>query len=462
MSFLSSLRSRLLVGTVIWVIVALVLAGWGLQSLFKHHVIHQQADNLQIHLNQLIALVTLDEKDNPQVFQDLTDPRFNAPLSGLYWQIDRIGQDRKIMAEGRLRSRSLWDTVLPTEMHVSRDEADLQAVNGPDNVPLFAVRRMILLSSQNEVPLQITMAVEQKIVLEPIAQFTKILIIALFMLAAGLITAVCLQLYLGLRPFERLRKGLANIHEGKTARIEGNYPAEVQLLVSDFNAVLSLNEKGVERARTQASNLAHAIKTPLTIITNAARHEPSELAVLVKEQVKTALHQVNYHLNRTHGKGAGSIGGARVNIADVVNGLLRVMQRLYAEKNISFDTAHLPDDIFFMGDERDLHEMVGNVIDNACKWTASRVLVSASSHGGFTEIVVEDNGRGLSADEYERIFRRGVRTDENTPGSGLGLDIVRELVTAYGGQVRAEPSALGGLKVCITFFASHSPQRPGA
>ncbi len=443
-----SLRWRLLAGTLAWILATVALAGWGLGSLFRQHITEQLRAELTLHLNQLTAAVNTGPDGRLVVAPPLSDPRLEQPLSGLYWQIDRLDEQGRPAAVGAARSRSLWDQVLELP---AADRADgAYEIAGPEKHRLTALTRTLEPAETEAAALRLIVAADSQALAEPIERFNHMLRIALGALAAGLTLAAVVQVLVGLRPLARLRQQLAKQQAGAGLRIEGRFPSEIQPLVDDFNRVLDVNADMVQRARTQAGNLAHAVKTPLTILGNAAAREEGPLAALVQEQVGMARRQIDYHLARARAAAASGSADSRTPLRKPVEGLLRVMQKLYAQRGLLLEMPSFAEGLVFRGEEQDLQEMVGNLLDNACKWAERQVLVSAQPDGpGRLLIQIDDDGPGIADDERERIFLRGVRMDEQRPGSGLGLDIVRDLAGTYGGQVRAERSPLGGLRVSL-------------
>jgi len=421
-----SLRWRLLAGTLAWILVTVVLAGWGLGSLFRQHITEQLRAELTLHLNQLTAAVNTAPDGRLVVSPPLSDPRLEQPLSGLYWQIDRLDEQGRPAAVGAARSRSLWDQVLELP---AADSADgVYEIAGPEKHRLTALTRTLEPAETEAAPLRLIVAADSQVLAEPIERFNYMLLISLGALAAGLTLAAVVQVLVGLRPLARLRRQL----------------------VDDFNRVLDVNADMVQRARTQAGNLAHAVKTPLTILGNAAAREEGPLAALVQEQVGMARRQIDYHLARARAAAASGAADSRTPLRKPIEGLLRVMQRLYAQRGLLLEMPEFAEGLVFRGEEQDLQEVVGNLLDNACKWAERQVQVSASAAGqGQLLIQIDDDGPGIADEERERIFLRGVRMDEQRPGSGLGLDIVRDLASTYGGQAQAERSPLGGLRVSL-------------
>ena len=442
-----SLRLRLLAGTLAWVLAVIALAGWGLRALFQEHITLQLQSQLVLQLDHLSAAVDWKSGVGVAIGSAPADPRLDEPLSGLYWQVDRLGA---APAAGIARSRSLWDQVLalpPPPVTYPADGYRVLDLHDAQGRALKAVARVVQLPEEDAPPLRLVVAGDPALLAEPLQRFTRLLLIALGILAAGLAVAVVVQLHLTLRPLERLRAHLAAVRGGTAARLEGRFPQELQPLVHEFNHVLQENADMVQRARTQAGNLAHAVHTPLSILANAAAQDGSPLAQLVTEQVARARRQVDYHLARARAAAAVRATGLATPVLPPLRALVRTMQRLHSARGLSFEIAAGATDTAFRGEEQDLYELMGNLIDNAGKWARTRVLVDVRQQGDELRITVDDDGPSIPAEERERMFERGVQLDEERPGSGLGLDIVRGLAQTYGGSVRAEASPLGGARL---------------
>jgi signal transduction histidine kinase len=446
-SLRGSLRLRLLVTTLAWIILSIVVAGWGLGSLFRSHVEAQFVAELGTHLDQLTAHLVLDGQGRPTLSVPMSDPRFNRPFGGLYWQIDRNADSATLAINGALRSRSLWDQVLAVPGDVPRDgEVHQHRIGGPKETSLGAVERTVRI---DDASLRLIVAADEGLMIEPVARFDGALWLALGALGLGLAFAALLQVVVGLAPLRQLRLALGRVRDGGSRQLEGNFPTELRPLVDEFNSVLAQNAEVVERARTQAGNLAHALKTPLSVLANAARGRDDELARLVVGQVETAQKQVDYHLARAQAAAAVRIPGARTPVRPAVDGLVRAMQRIYAERKLVLMAHPMPPGLVFRGEEQDLQEMLGNLLDNACKWAARRVEVSAVLKGDRLAIRIDDDGPGIAPDQREAMIRRGVRADEQVPGTGLGLAIVDDLARLYGGRVALAESPLGGLAATL-------------
>lgn len=446
-----SLRLRLLAGTLTWMLLAIVLVGWGLRGLFQDHVTQQLQAQLVMQLDHLSASVDWVAPGHVTISPMAADPRLAQPLSGLYWQIDRLGTAPQA---GVARSRSLWDQVLRLPDAPASYPAGGYSVlplQDAQGHTLLAVARTLQLPEDDAPLLRLVVAGDKALLAEPLQRFTRMLLIALGLLALGLALAVAVQLQLALRPLQLLRTRLAAVRSGAAGQLEGSFPQELQPLVNEFNHVLRENADMVQRARTQAGNLAHAVHTPLSILANAAAQENSPLALLVQEQVTSARRQVDYHLARARAAAAVRATGLRTPVLPPLRALLRTMQRLHAQRHLAFELAPQAHDGAFRGEEQDLYELLGNLIDNAGKSARQRVVVDVQVSQGQLCFTVDDDGPGIPEAQREHMFERGVQLDEQRPGSGLGLDIVRALAETYGGSVQALASPLGGarLRLCL-------------
>lgn len=443
-----SLTQRLLLGALLWVLCSLLAAGLLLNQLFQQHVEQQLRKELNVHLMQLIAQFSATD-DQLVLNQPLSDPRFAQPLGGLYWQVDSTGIETK-----SLYSRSLWDESLQPPVAQAGQESWFRYVD-PTLGELYVLGRSITLADSTlDTPYRFWVAAQKDLIAEPLQRFVWMLFLTLALLGAVLVAGVWWQLRLGLKPLRQLRRSLTAVHEGQRAAIEGQYPQEIQPLVSEFNRVLQSNAQVVDRARTQAGNLAHAIKTPLAVLANAAKQDEPQLAQLVLDQVASAQQQVDYHLSRARVAAAVKTVGVRTAVVPALKSLIALLQRVYANKTVQVNIDLKSHDLYFKGEDQDLHEILGNVLDNAFKWCHSQINLEL----GKTPIVqdhsnlyiqIDDDGIGLEQEKLEKIFRRGVRADEIVPGSGLGLAIVADLVQLYGGEIKAMRSPLGGLRIYI-------------
>jgi signal transduction histidine kinase len=265
------------------------------------------------------------------------------------------------------------------------------------------------------------------------------------------------QLRGSVSPFQKLRERLADVREGRSTRLEGSYPAEVQPLVNDLNALLDHREQAVRRALARAGDLAHGLKTPLAVLAHEADRAGAagagETATAIEQQVARMRRQVDYHLAQARAAASGAAPGARAGVLAAAEGLARAVRRLHAERGIAIELDLAPAHAV-RGQMEDLEEMLGNLLDNACTFARSRVVVRSALDAGRIAITVDDDGPGLDPALREAVLQRGVRADEAAPGTGLGLAIVRDLAALYGGSITLEGSPLGGLRATLTLPAA--------
>jgi len=281
------------------------------------------------------------------------------------------------------------------------------------------------------------------------SDFNTTLFWSFLLLGVGLISAILVQVKIGLAPLRQVSEALTRIRDGKARRLDGRFPTEIAPLAGELNSLIQHSEEVVGRARTHVSNLAHFLKTPLSVLAaEADAHEKdpgaAALAEMVKRQVFAMRRQVDHYLSRARAAGSLDVLGNRTQVAGVLDDLSRVIARIHAARGITVD-ASCSDEIFFRGERQDLEEMLGNLIDNACKWARSAVRVRCECDGGRMVVTVEDDGPGLSAEQRSQVGERGERLDESVPGSGLGLAIVRDISKLYGGFFVLDQSSMGGL-----------------
>jgi signal transduction histidine kinase len=257
------------------------------------------------------------------------------------------------------------------------------------------------------------------------------------------------QVRAGLSPFSRLRRQLSGVRDGSRQRVEGAYPIEVQPLVNDLNSLLEHRERTIRRALAKAGDLAHGLKTPLAVLTQEAdRAEAAghhEMASTISVQVERMRRQIEFHLAHARAAGSGDVPGARCPVLPSVEGLARTLLRIYAARGLAIEV-HVSPEHFIRGQQENLEEMLGNLLDNACKWAKSNVKIQSVLDGAAVIVMVDDDGSGLAASMRDAVLQRGVRADEAAPGSGLGLAIVRDLVDLYEGTFSLEDSPMGGLR----------------
>jgi signal transduction histidine kinase len=453
---LGSLRLRLLAATLVTLSLALVVAHGWLTNLFRDHVMQQFDLSLSQQLDQLTARLEFDAQGRPAIGpRGMSDPRWEKPYSGLYWQIEPLDAAQTVQ-QMALRSRSLWDAELRLPADALADGAlHRHDIAGPKGEPLRAVEQSLQAPEPADSRWRLIVAGDMRDAVAAVRRFTGVLAASLAGLGLLLALAAVAQVAVGLAPLKTMQRGLQQVREGRRQRLEGRFPAEVQALIDDFNGVLDRHAEVVQRARAQAGNLAHALKTPLAILGQAARKAaPGEFPALVSEQVRVAERQMQWHLARARAAVTSHVPGQRTALEPVLGGLLRVMGKLHADRGLDLVGADLPANLAFAGEEQDLQEMLGNLLDNACRSARSAVHVKADREGPWLRITVDDDGPGIPPAQREAVLQRGVRLDESRAGSGLGLAIVVDLARLYGGELALDAAGIGGLSARLSLPAA--------
>jgi signal transduction histidine kinase len=329
---------------------------------------------------------------------------------------------------------------------------------GPDGRRLRIVERVIEVDDDRRFLIQVAANTEQ--IEEDIGRFRLALAATFLVLALALVGSTLLQVRLGLRPLRRLQSEVAAIRRGEGDRIGGGFPPDLAPLANELNLLIASNREIVERARTHVGNLAHALKTPLSVIANEADAETSPLAERVKAQAATMRDQVTYYLDKARAAARSNVIGTVTDVVPAIEGLVRTFEKIYRERDLAFDL-QVQDVAKFRGERQDLEEMIGNLLDNAGKWATSRIAIDLSRDDAGSEadrfflmIVIDDDGPGLSASQRAEAVARGRRLDETKPGSGLGLSIVADLAAVYGGSFALDTSPEGGLRARLRLPAA--------
>ncbi len=445
----NSLALRLFVSATGWTVVILVGTAVLLSSLYRQAVERSFDHRLSVYLRTLVADVASPDVTADKFPQSLGEPLFELPLSGWYWQVTRVDGKKKDVRS----SRSLWDGALP---HLQAQQPQTAAgetregyVQGPEDQKLRLIERTIDLGEDGR--FLVAVAGDASEIDDETDAFYQALAITFGALTVVLILTTMFQVRFGLAPLKRISESLTAIRSGSAERLEGIFPDEIAPLARETNALIEANRQIVERARTHVGNLAHALKTPLSVMVNEAVSRGDDpFASKVREQTDIMRDQVARHLERARLAARVKAIATLTDVAPVVTALARTMEKIHRDKQIAI-AIEAPVDAKFLGERQDLEEMVGNLLDNACKWAQSRVAVVCEQSGGngntpILRIIVDDDGRGLSASEREQVAHRGRRLDETKPGSGLGLSIVVELAALYGGSLNLGTAPIGGLR----------------
>jgi signal transduction histidine kinase len=413
--------------------------------------------NFDARLETLLLTLIAATDENGEVDEGAVEGRsggsFSRPLSGWYWQTRDAETGRVIDWSESLRFDLLPVLDLPSPADPSRSFTFAASAGRQ----LRALEQLVTLGDGKTYALLV--AGDTAPMLADVADFRSSVIAGLGGLAVLLAIGIALLVRWGFRPLRRVRQDLNKIREGQIAHLAGPYPSEIEPLVHDLNALIDSNREIVERARTHVGNLAHALKTPLAVLQNETRSDAGPLAQKVAEQTAIMRDQVEHHLNRARMAAQTNVIGVVTPVAPVVAGLARVMRKVHQERQLAIETEIAPE-LRFRGEAQDLEEMCGNLLDNACKWAAGRVRVSAVrkevGRRPFLALSFEDDGPGLPPDKRKPALSRGLRLDESKPGSGLGLSIVVELARIYGGDLALESAELGGLRARLTLPAAEA------
>jgi signal transduction histidine kinase len=448
---LNSLALRLFLSATTWTVVILFVTGIVLSSIYRAGVERAFDHRLGVYLRSLVADVATPEENAGKFPQSIGEPLFDLPLSGWYWQVSRLDAPVPDVRS----SRSLWDASLPhlTDLASSSVGGAAHAgyVTGPEGQRLRLLEQTIDLGEEGRY--LVAVAGDAAEIEEETRSFDRALVVTFGLLAAVLLLTTTFQVRFGLAPLKRISDALAAIRGGSAERLEGTFPVEIAPLARETNALIEANREIVARARTHVGNLAHALKTPISVMLNeAGAHGTDPFALKVREQTEIMRDQVARHLERARLAARVAAIGTVTDVRTVVTALTRTMEKIHHRRDIAIDI-DAPEGVRFRGEQQDLEEMVGNLVDNACKWAHSRVAIEVFAKGTdakddrrVLQIVVDDDGPGLSPQQREQVARRGRRLDETKPGSGLGLSIVVELAGLYGGALSLATAPIGGLR----------------
>lgn len=430
-----------------WISLLLLGGGWALDRVLGNAITRNFDDSLNYVLTAMIASAEIGPAGEVLLNRPLGDQRFLEPNSGLYYQISGRGFEH-------FRSRSLWDRSLRVPpQHTDVDAHIYDSAEFADE-PLRILERDVILPG-SQVRWRFQVAQSRQALDEQIDVLRQTLVRSFALLGLGLIALAALQTYYGLLPLRKVRQAIARMRSGVATRVDEPMPNELTPMVDELNGLIEHNEKQAEEARRHAGNLAHALKTPLTVIMNAATANAPDLPDTVCREATTMRRQVDHHLARARAVGRRGHAHSRAEIMPSLEAVERAVGRLYPDVRIDKDG---PKDLSVRVERQDLDELLGNLIENAAKYGGGSVFVTIVAADADVEIQVEDDGVGIPAEERQRIFDRGARLDTSKPGTGLGLAIVRDVAEIYGGSVTLEESEdLGGLLVRLRLPAAAEP-----
>ncbi len=457
----NSLALRLVISSAAWTLMILSITAAILISLCRDFIEDSFDDRLNHLLEVLIAKTAPQATLDIRRPVDLGEPQFLRPLSGAYWQIRPADQRNDVSYKSESLADETYKTpadlgIKPGEKHIRQAYAE-----GPDGQILRVLERDIDFGQENESRIfSLSVAFDTAALDSEIRYLTDTIVLTLALLGGGLLLATFFQVRFGLSPLKEIGNSLAAIRSGEETLLEGNPPDEILPLQEELNALIKANWSVVERARTHVGNLAHALKTPLSVIINEAASQDTEFAHKVAQQARLMRQQISHHLDRARiAAQIRPISG----VTDVESGLAalsRALTKIYEDRAINLEI-DCPGGVKFFGEKQDFDEMAGNLLDNACKWARSRVTVKVEAPqaaGGAAartfRLIIEDDGPGLPEELRREAVKRGRRLDEKVPGSGLGLSIVAELSHLYRGTLKLEEATSGGLRACLTLPAA--------
>ena len=437
-----SLTRRMIVVSAVWIALLLGGGGYALDRVLTSAMTRSFDTGLEIVLNALIASAEVGPDGEAYLNRPPADQRFLVPYSGLYFQISVLPQGQPKNPALDFPSRSLWDRKLA--IRNSHSDFDVHVYNSAEfqDETLRVVERDVRIPGSPHL-WRFQVAENRDALDEQISVLRQTLVRSFLILGLGLVILAALQAVYGLWPLRRVRQAIASIRSGQRSRIDESFPREIEPLKEELNDLLAHNEQQAEEARRHAGNLAHALKTPLTVITNAATAKDPDLASTVCREATSMRRQVDHHLARARAIGRRSSAQARSDVWPSLESVERAVSRLH--ENVTVDLAGHKEASVRV-ERQDLDEMVGNLIENAAKYGGGRVFVTVKTTPECVEIEVEDDGTGIPEVERVSIFDRGARLDTGKPGTGLGLAIVRDVAEIYGGSIELEESEdLGGL-----------------
>lgn len=443
-----SLRLRFIMAVLVWVALGVGGIWFTSNRVFERHIEDMYHEELEVHVRELARLTALDAQGRPYLTRPLSDPRYEEPLSGFYWQVT-------VPEQQPLRSQSMTRGIL--DEHIAHSPDIAHTVDGGPTGP--AITYGLLEQGPRGEPIHVVIATDKSELDEDIASFTNELVLWLFALAALLLATGLAVISFGLRPLQRLGWAITRLRSGQAEELEGNYPSEIAPLVTDLNEYVRQNTAIVSRARVQAGNLAHSLRTPLAILTDEAEqlaqseHSQGSSKVLL-EQAEAMQQQIDYQLARARSAAGARVPGSRAMLPELAVPILNAMRRLHPDKRFTLDQPAGP--LVLGVDPVNLAELISILLDNAGKWAREDVRLSVRGDGtGGVTVLVEDDGPGMSDAELASACEVGTRFDEERSGSGLGLAMARDICEDLGAELTLARGK-AGLRAEIRFVSGKS------
>ncbi|MGD8118872.1 ATP-binding protein [Vibrio sp. TRT 29B02] len=433
-----SLKSRLVLAAVVWLTAMIIAVGVSVPNQVFNYMVDDTKSQLTIYMDEISASLEADKTGNLTLTSALSDPRFNRPYSGLYWSAKT---DKEL-----LRSRSLWDKKITSE----KKEKEYF---GARNEKLIYIKTTLYYPDYDG-PIEVIIGIDEQPIEDTVGSLMSQLWIILALLYFGVLAVIFLQVQWSLSPLTKMHKELSQLRSGEKTQLDQDYPKEVAPVVADLNALVFHYQELLERARHHAGNLSHALKTPLSVLKNEIAALDQETQRYLQPPVEQIQSQIDYHLGRARMAGSKNILSVRANPSQRVDAISMAFDKVYAERGVTLIN-ELDSDIQVAVDKTDLDEMVGNLLENAYKWSESIIRVhSETLAADDIAIIIEDDGPGIPDEKLKQAIERGVRLDETTPGTGLGLNIVSEMAHSYRGKLTLSRSSMGGLRAVLTLKLS--------
>ena len=449
---MNSLALRLFLSASVWIIFTLFSGGLLLSNVFRESTQKAFEDKLNFFMETLIGASRVDSTSSITVVSELGDPRFYRPYSGWYWQINE-------KSKTLVRSRSMWDQVFTLDKRLIGgrakfiDEALRQTTQnnpGVSSQNLVVIQREISFPGMST-PITFMVSGNTNEFEKNILRYNNILVSSLVLLGLGLFVSVFLQVKYGLLPLEKIKNSLFKIRNGDATKLEDIYPTEVSPLAKEINTLLDHNEKIISRAKMNVGNLAHALKTPVAVIKNHITAKKND--DVIDSQMIVIENYINKYLQKARASATSKLKKTKIDITEVIKKMRQIFKKINPELKIIFKNNN--EKFLIAGSEDDIDEIIGNVMENACKWTKTQVIIEIFKISkDQIKMCISDDGPGLPEKKMKEVFDRGFRLDEQTQGTGLGLNIVKDAVENLSGSVWLEKSKFGGLKVNIIFIVA--------
>jgi signal transduction histidine kinase len=435
-----SLRFRLIAAAAIWIVLALAAGYFAFSAIFRAQVNGEFDDELHVHVQEVERITRFNRQGAAVERLPFSDPRYEDPGSGFYWE---VASDEGVrFSSGSLQGQPIGP--LPQDASHSLTPI-VDRVDGPTG-PMLVIAKF---GPESEGGYRFALGTDQRHIDAAIREFDGVLLAALASLGAILLATVLGLITVGLAPFHKLARSMREVRSGATLSVEGNHPTEVQPLVNELNTLIKGQRDALQRARAQAGNLAHALKTPLAIVSDEAfqldERGDKSAAKVIAEQSRAMQMHIDHHIARARAQAVSQLPGTRSDVAENIANVMNALARLHVQRDIRV-SLNLDTHLRVAMDGQDFAELVANLLDNAYKFARSRIIVTAQPiDEEFLTVTVEDDGPGLAPQVREIVFAPGVRLDETRPGTGLGLSIVRDLLELYQGEIELGASSIGGL-----------------